>query len=100
MRLGNGSILNLDLFSLLSPQPVPMHHASPPPKLALQGATVLTPTGWLTVATVLIEEGQIVAVDQTSKPSGYMAIDVTELQLVPGLVDIHGDAFERNGRFV
>lgn len=65
------------------------------PKLALQGATVLTPTGWLESATVLIEDGKIAAVDQTTKPSGYVAIDVTGLHLLPGIVDIHGDAFER-----
>lgn len=64
-------------------------------KLALQGATVLTPSGWLDSATVLIEDGRIVAADQTAKPSGYVAIDVTGLHLLPGIVDIHGDAFER-----
>jgi alpha-D-ribose 1-methylphosphonate 5-triphosphate diphosphatase len=72
-----------------------MHPSTPSPKLALQGATVLTSEGWLASATVLIKDGHIVAVDQTAKPSGYVEIDVTGLQLVPGLVDIHGDAFER-----
>lgn len=56
---------------------------------------MLTPSGWLDSATVLIEDGRIVAVDQTAKPSGYVAIDVTGLHLLPGIVDIHGDAFER-----
>ncbi|NER80776.1 MAG: alpha-D-ribose 1-methylphosphonate 5-triphosphate diphosphatase [Leptolyngbya sp. SIO1D8] len=64
-------------------------------KLALQGANVLTPHGWLPDATVLIEEGQFVTVDQGLKPSGYPALDVTGLTLLPGIVDIHGDAFER-----
>lgn len=66
-----------------------------PAKLALQGADVLTPQGWLPNATVLIEEGRFRAVDQTPKPSGYVGLDVSGLQLLPGLVDIHGDAFER-----
>ncbi|WP_255527033.1 alpha-D-ribose 1-methylphosphonate 5-triphosphate diphosphatase [Nodosilinea sp. LEGE 07088] len=66
-----------------------------PPKLALQGADVLTPQGWLSDATVLIDEGRFVAVDQTPKPSGYIGLDVSGLRLVPGIVDIHGDAFER-----
>lgn len=72
-----------------------MKHPLSTPKLALQGATVLTPTGWLDSATVLIEDGRFVAVDQTLKPSGYVAIDVTGLHLLPGIIDIHGDAFER-----
>ncbi|MBD2464145.1 alpha-D-ribose 1-methylphosphonate 5-triphosphate diphosphatase [Oscillatoria sp. FACHB-1407] len=64
-------------------------------KLALQGATVLTPSGWFPDATVLIEDGQFVSIDQQTKPSGYVAIDVTGFNLLPGIVDIHGDAFER-----
>jgi len=64
-------------------------------KLALQGVTVLTPGGWLPDATVLIDEGQFVQVDQAAKPSGYVAIDATGLRMLPGIVDIHGDAFER-----
>lgn len=64
-------------------------------KLALQGATVLTPNGWLESTTVLIEGGKFVAVAQAAKPSGYVAVDVTGLHLLPGMVDIHGDAFER-----
>ncbi|MBD1996642.1 alpha-D-ribose 1-methylphosphonate 5-triphosphate diphosphatase [Leptolyngbya sp. FACHB-541] len=64
-------------------------------KIALQGADVLTPADWLRDATVLIEEGRFIQIDQTSKPSGFVAIDVTGLQMLPGIVDIHGDAFER-----
>jgi alpha-D-ribose 1-methylphosphonate 5-triphosphate diphosphatase len=72
-----------------------MKHSPTISKLALQGATVLTPTGWLEAATVLIEDGKFVAVDQSAQPSGYRAVDVTGLHLLPGMVDIHGDAFER-----
>lgn len=66
-----------------------------PNKLALQGAAVLTPEGWLKDATVLIEDGQFAALNHGLKPSGYAAVDVTGLNLLPGIVDIHGDAFER-----
>lgn len=72
-----------------------MHHPPSAPKLALQGAAVLTPDGWLDSATVLIEDGIVVSVDQRLKPSGYVAVDVSGLRLLPGIVDIHGDAFER-----
>lgn len=64
-------------------------------KLALQGADVLTPTGWIENATVLVEDGQFTQIDQTGKPSGFVSIDVTGLQMLPGIVDIHGDGFER-----
>ncbi|MEM9214381.1 MAG: alpha-D-ribose 1-methylphosphonate 5-triphosphate diphosphatase [Cyanobacteria bacterium P01_F01_bin.150] len=66
-----------------------------PTKLALQGANVLIPTGWLEDATVLVEDGRFVSVDQAAKPSGYVSLDVSGVQMLPGLVDIHGDAFER-----
>lgn len=65
------------------------------PKIALQGADVLTPSGWLRDATVLVEDGKFTQIDQTLKPSSYVSIDVTGLQLLPGIVDVHGDAFER-----
>ncbi|MEP0912698.1 alpha-D-ribose 1-methylphosphonate 5-triphosphate diphosphatase [Leptolyngbya sp. GB1-A1] len=65
------------------------------PKIALQGADVLTPKGWLQDATVLIEDGKFTEIGHTLKPSGFVSIDVTGLQLLPGIVDIHGDAFER-----
>ncbi len=64
-------------------------------RLAVQGAKVLTPQGWIQEATVLIEDGQFVCIDQAMKPSGYLAIDATGLWMLPGMVDIHGDAFER-----
>ena len=72
-----------------------MQHSTSPTKLALQGASVLTPDGWLEAATVLIEDSRFIAVDQAPKPSGYVAVDVSGLHLLPGIVDIHGDAFER-----
>lgn len=72
-----------------------MQHFIPLPKLALQGATVLTPDGWVNSATVLIEDGLFLSVDQSPKPSGFISVDVTGLHLLPGIVDIHGDAFER-----
>lgn len=64
-------------------------------KIALQGATVLTPKGWVPDATVLIEDGAFVGVYSGEKPSGFVAMDVSGLQMLPGMIDIHGDAFER-----
>lgn len=64
-------------------------------KIALQGARVLTPDGWLEDATVLMADGRFISVGQQTTPNGYISIDGTGLQVLPGLVDIHGDAFER-----
>ncbi|MEL6605661.1 MAG: alpha-D-ribose 1-methylphosphonate 5-triphosphate diphosphatase [Cyanobacteria bacterium J06614_10] len=72
-----------------------MQHLASIAKLALQGATVLTPDGWLDSATVLIEDGKFLAVGQSLKPDGFTAVEATGLHLLPGIVDIHGDAFER-----
>ncbi len=70
-------------------------HPSTATKIALQGADVLTPTGWIQDATVLVEDGRFTQIDQAIKPSGFVLIDITGLQMLPGIVDIHGDAFER-----
>jgi alpha-D-ribose 1-methylphosphonate 5-triphosphate diphosphatase len=66
-----------------------------PEKLAIQGVSVLTPHGWVDDATVLIEDGKFVSIGQDPRPSGYIALDMSGLQMLPGIVDLHGDAFER-----
>jgi alpha-D-ribose 1-methylphosphonate 5-triphosphate diphosphatase len=64
-------------------------------KLAFQGIDVLTPDGWVKDTTVLIEEGRFLSIDSAPLPDGFMAQDGTGLRMLPGIVDIHGDAFER-----
>ena len=60
---------------------------------ALHGSRVLTPNG--TVPSFLIVEGgRIVAVDDRI-PAGMQSIDARDHLILPGIVDIHGDAFER-----
>ncbi|MBD0336857.1 MAG: alpha-D-ribose 1-methylphosphonate 5-triphosphate diphosphatase, partial [Cyanobacteria bacterium Co-bin13] len=66
-----------------------------PEKLAIQGVSALTPDGWIDDATVLIEDGKFVSIGQDPRPSGYIALDMSGLQMLPGIVDLHGDAFER-----
>lgn len=56
---------------------------------------VLTPDGWMPDATVLVAEGKFVNVVQGEQPSGYQSMDASGLWMLPGIVDIHGDAFER-----
>lgn len=62
------------------------------PTFAITGARVLIGNE-LRIADVLVENGSISAIDQTnfSGPT----IQAEGLLLLPGLVDLHGDAFER-----
>ena len=57
--------------------------------LTITSGSVLTPQGF-TNMTVEISGGVIAAA-----PHGARTIDATGLMVLPGLVDIHGDAFER-----
>ncbi|WP_414571282.1 alpha-D-ribose 1-methylphosphonate 5-triphosphate diphosphatase [Nostoc sp. CCY 9925] len=64
-------------------------------KVAIQGADVLTPEGWIKDATVLIEDGRFVTIDGGSSPNGFDFVNAKGLQMLPGIIDLHGDAFER-----
>lgn len=64
-------------------------------KIAIQGVNVLTPDGWLKDATVFIEDGQFTSIDQVSSPQGFHLVNAQGLQMLPGIIDLHGDAFER-----
>ncbi|WP_414543688.1 alpha-D-ribose 1-methylphosphonate 5-triphosphate diphosphatase [Nostoc sp. CCY0012] len=64
-------------------------------KTAIQGVNVLTPDGWLKDATVLIEDGQFTKIDQAITPNGFHLVNAQGLQMLPGIIDLHGDAFER-----
>ena len=61
--------------------------------LAVTGARVLTDDG-VREATCLVEDGRIVALG-AAVPGGASVIDGNGLMLLPGIVDLHGDAFER-----
>jgi alpha-D-ribose 1-methylphosphonate 5-triphosphate diphosphatase len=62
---------------------------------AIQGADVLTSVGWLKDATVIVEEGKIVSLEPVISPKGAILVDARGLHMLPGIVDVHGDAFER-----
>ncbi|MEM8778126.1 MAG: alpha-D-ribose 1-methylphosphonate 5-triphosphate diphosphatase [Cyanobacteria bacterium P01_G01_bin.49] len=63
-------------------------------KFAVEGADILTPDGWVKNATVIIENGKFSAIE-TSLPPKLPTIAARGLLMLPGIVDIHGDAFER-----
>ncbi|MGY4307118.1 alpha-D-ribose 1-methylphosphonate 5-triphosphate diphosphatase [Bradyrhizobium sp. USDA 4369] len=48
----------------------------------------------LVEASLIVANGEIAAIETRRPPSG-MAIDARGLTVLPGIVDIHGDAFER-----
>ncbi|MBD2357443.1 alpha-D-ribose 1-methylphosphonate 5-triphosphate diphosphatase [Tolypothrix sp. FACHB-123] len=64
-------------------------------KIAIQGVDVLTPDGWVKDATVLIEDGQFISIDQAPSHNGFYLVNAQGLQMLPGIIDLHGDAFER-----
>ena len=58
--------------------------------VCLTGGQVLTPDGDLGVIDVHVAEGQIVE----SPAAGAERIDCAKYHVLPGIVDVHGDAFE------
>jgi len=61
-------------------------------RIRIQGAHVLTPSGDLVDSPVTIEDGTILGV---GADQGGKELDASNLLLLPGIVDLHGDAFER-----
>jgi len=62
-------------------------------RYALVGGHTLLPQGLETEAVVLIEDGVIAEIG--SDTGGARAVDAKGLYVLPGIVDLHGDAFER-----
>ena len=66
--------------------------------VTIRTGAVLLPDGRFAVCDVTVEEDTIVAVGENGAgggPAGGESLDATGLLVLPGLVDIHGDAFER-----
>ena len=63
-------------------------------KFAIEGTDILTPDGWVKNGTVIIENGKFLAIEETITEK-LPTIDAKGLLMLPGIVDIHGDAFER-----
>ncbi len=62
-------------------------------RYAVVGGKVLLPQGFETDAVVVVEDGIIV--DVTSEAGAARTIDARGLHVMPGIIDLHGDAFER-----
>ena len=63
------------------------------PSLAIRGGAVLCPDGSTPAADVFCRDGKIVGVGEVGATD--IAIDATGALVLPGMVDIHGDGFER-----
>jgi alpha-D-ribose 1-methylphosphonate 5-triphosphate diphosphatase len=72
---------------------MPMPTRAPARPRHIAGARVLLPGGFAETA-VTLAEGRIAALGQPA-PAGAERIDARGLILAPAMVDIHGDAFER-----
>jgi alpha-D-ribose 1-methylphosphonate 5-triphosphate diphosphatase len=62
-------------------------------RYAVVGGKVLLPQGLQTDAVVVVEDGVIV--DVTSEAGAARTVDAGGLYVLPGIIDLHGDAFER-----
>jgi alpha-D-ribose 1-methylphosphonate 5-triphosphate diphosphatase len=61
--------------------------------LRIAGGSTLLPDGHFATADILLDDGGIIAVGAES--GGARVLDARGLLVLPGIVDIHGDAFER-----
>ncbi len=64
-------------------------------KIAIENVDVLTPKGWEKETTVLIEDGCFVGIKRSPNKDGYQRVKAKGMRMFPGIVDLHGDAFER-----
>jgi alpha-D-ribose 1-methylphosphonate 5-triphosphate diphosphatase len=64
-------------------------------RLLLANADVVTPERVVAGGTVVVEDGRIADVEPRSYPSGPGVLDLGGRLLLPGLVDLHNDAIER-----
>ena len=64
------------------------------PEMSLVGGRTLLPDGSLEPACVTVADGRIAAVSATEGRPAHRRIDLGGRLLLPGIVDLHGDAFE------
>ncbi|MEM8831902.1 MAG: hypothetical protein AAGE96_21475 [Cyanobacteria bacterium P01_G01_bin.19] len=63
-------------------------------RFVVEGVDVLTPTGWVKNACVVIENGKFLSID-TSCTQRLSTTVAKGLLMLSGIVDMHGDSFER-----
>lgn len=78
-----------------------MNHPMPPLQgactdLFIDNVQVLTPNGWQHDSSLWLSEGRIRAVGAAPESPSVKRIDAGGACALPGIIDLHGDAFERH----
>ncbi len=63
--------------------------------VTLRHTRALLPGGFQDGVTIAIQDGRIVEIGDGPGPAAELEIDGRNLTVLPGLIDLHGDAFER-----
>jgi len=64
--------------------------------IVVEGADILTPDGWRRNASMVIRDDRIEEITASSSNSSARRINAHGLWALPGIIDLHGDAFERH----
>ncbi|MFY8044415.1 MAG: alpha-D-ribose 1-methylphosphonate 5-triphosphate diphosphatase, partial [Rhodoferax sp.] len=64
-----------------------------PERFAIAGGNVLLPSGFEKDAVITVDQGVIVEIG--SEVNGMQVLEASDLLVMPGIIDLHGDAFER-----
>jgi alpha-D-ribose 1-methylphosphonate 5-triphosphate diphosphatase len=64
-----------------------------PERFAIAGGNVLLPSGFEKDAVITVDQGVIVEIG--SEVNGIQVLEASDLLVMPGIIDLHGDAFER-----
>ncbi len=73
-----------------------VEHAGVAVDCVIKGGTVLCHDAAPRIADVIVSNGVIVEVTAKANATGCRIVDASHCLVLPGIVDIHGDAFERN----
>lgn len=69
--------------------------ADTPMRVEIRGGRILWPDGTIEEGSLAIEGGRIAGPTRATGFSAFRVIDARGLLVLPGIVDLHGDAFER-----
>ncbi|MBU4520288.1 MAG: alpha-D-ribose 1-methylphosphonate 5-triphosphate diphosphatase, partial [Gammaproteobacteria bacterium] len=62
-------------------------------RFAIAGGSALLPSGFQDDVVITVDHGVIVEIG--SEANGAPVMDARGLRVMPGIIDLHGDAFER-----
>lgn len=74
---------------------MPVWEKDTPMRVEIRGGRILWPDGTIDEGSLAIEGGRIAGPTRATGFSAHRVIDARGLLVLPGIVDLHGDAFER-----